>query len=41
MSSDRVHPDDAGYVFKESQYFPALLPIVKECSVSEVILTGC
>ncbi|KVT68935.1 SGNH/GDSL hydrolase family protein [Burkholderia ubonensis] len=30
ISSDCVHPDDAGYAFKESNYFPSLLPVVKE-----------
>jgi hypothetical protein len=30
MSSDCVHPNNAMYASKESQYFPALLPIVKK-----------
>ncbi|WGS43715.1 SGNH/GDSL hydrolase family protein [Burkholderia sp. JSH-S8] len=30
ISSDCVHPDDAGYAFKESNYFPSLLPVAKE-----------
>lgn len=29
IGSDRVHPNAAGYQFKEANYFPVLLPIVK------------
>ncbi|KVN25645.1 hypothetical protein WJ63_16070 [Burkholderia pyrrocinia] len=29
MSSDCVHPNQAGYRFKEANYLPALLPVVK------------
>ncbi|KVN30688.1 hypothetical protein WJ63_07860 [Burkholderia pyrrocinia] len=30
ISSDCVHPDDAGYAFKEANHFPTLLPVAKE-----------
>ncbi|NPT59120.1 SGNH/GDSL hydrolase family protein [Paraburkholderia elongata] len=30
MSSDCVHPNDAGYAFKEKNYFAALLPVVRK-----------
>lgn len=29
LGSDFTHPNAAGYAFKESQYFPTLLPIIK------------
>jgi lysophospholipase L1-like esterase len=29
QSDDCVHPNDAGYAFKEANYFPALLPVIK------------
>jgi lysophospholipase L1-like esterase len=28
LGKDGIHPSDAGYAFKESQYFAALLPVV-------------
>lgn len=30
LDSDAIHPSDAGYAFKESQYFAALFPLVKK-----------
>lgn len=30
LSNDQSHPNDAGYAFKEAQYFATLLPIVQQ-----------